>query len=479
MKIVVVGATGYIGGRLIPRLVEKGHEVRACARSLAKMQGRYWSDRVDLVPADVLHYASLINAMKGCDVAYYLVHSMEREVKDYKKADREAAHNFVRAAKEVGIKRIIYLGGLGRDHLSAHLKSRHEVAAIFEKSSVPTVTLRAAMIIGSGSASFEILRYLVDRLPIMVTPRWVQSRLQPIAVVNVLQYLVEVLNHEEMKGQYDIGGPEIMTYEQLMHTYAEVANLPRRKLLRLRVLTPWLSSHWIALVTPLPAAIGRPLAEGLSSTVICEENRIKEIIPQKLLTIRESIERALERLADNRVETSWIDAGKIPPAEWVEEDDPEWAGGTLFQEKISRIVEKSPEKVWGNLLKIGGERGWYSPQWPWAFRGFIDKLVGGVGLRRGRRNVDFLHLGDAVDFWRVSKIEENRRLQLVAEMKLPGKAVLDFKLEPKDSDTLFTVTASFLPHGLRGIFYWYSLYPFHHWIFRTMLKRLMSDSTNN
>ena len=477
MEIVVLGATGYIGSRLIPRLLEKGHKVRAVSRSLAKMESRYWAADVELVPADLLNEASLENALKGCEVAYYLVHSMVREVKNFEEADREAAENFARAAKKAGIKRIIYLGGLGKEMLSKHLRSRHEVAEILQRSKVPTTVLRAAMIIGSGSASFEILRYLVDRLPYMVTPRWVQSRVQPIAVANVMTYLVEAINHD-LNGQYDIGSPDIVTYEELMHIYADVMHLPRRKLLRLRVLTPWLSSHWIGLVTPLPPSIGRPLAEGLSSEVICEDRRICEIIPQKLYTVREAIERACERLANNRVESSWIDAGKIPPAEWLEEGDPEWAGGTLFQEKVSQVVKVPVQQIWHNILRLGGKTGWYSPAWLWRIRGFIDKLFGGVGLRGGRRSLDLLKVGDAVDFWRVNKLEENKRLQLVAEMKLPGKAALDFQLIPHEDETELIITASFLPHGLRGIFYWYSLFPFHAWIFKSMLQRLLKESTH-
>ncbi|MCH9610359.1 MAG: hypothetical protein S4CHLAM81_04800 [Chlamydiales bacterium] len=478
MRIVVVGATGYIGGRLVPRLLQKGYEVRAVSRTLAKMGDRYWAESAELVEANMLSYDSVVRALEGCDVAYYLVHSMVREVKDFAAADKKAAHNFVRAAKTAHLKRIIYLGGLGADNLSRHLRSRHEVAEIFAKSSIPTTTLRAAMIIGSGSASFEILRYLVDRLPYMITPRWVQSRVQPISVLNVMHYLVEVLE-SDLDGEYDIGGRDVLTYEELMHLYADVMHLKKRKLLRLSLLTPWLSSHWIGLITPLPAKIGRPLAEGLSSEVICLDHRIEREIPQELLSAREAIVRACENQAGGGVESSWIDAGTIPSAAWVEEGDPKWAGGTLFREQVSRIVDLPCETVWENILKVGGSNGWYSPHWLWKLRGFIDKLVGGVGIRRGRRNVDQLRVGDAVDFWRVHRLEENALLQLLAEMKLPGKAMLEFRLDGEEGRTQIMITASFLPHGLRGILYWYALFPFHVWIFKSMLNRLLAASSRN
>lgn len=481
MHILVTGATGYVGGRLVPRLLEKGYTVRATSRSLAKMQARYWAKEVELVPSDALNFASLVNALRGCDVAFYLVHSMVREQQDFAKADKEAAENFVRAAKETGLKRIIYLGGLGTgETLSKHLKSRKEVADIFMQSGIPTTVLRAAMIIGAGSASFEILRYLVDRLPFMVTPRWVQSSVQPISIVNVLTYLIGSLDHKEMNGHtYDIGGPEVTTYEKLMQTYAQEMGLPKRKLLRLRVLTPWLSSHWIGLVTPLPPQLGKPLAEGLANDVICLENNITKLIPQKLLNCQEAIRRALDRLHTNKVETSWLDAGKIPPAEWVDENDPAWAGGTIFQEKTTTTIEKPLEKVWESILKVGGKTGWHSPQVLWMIRGYIDKICGGVGLNRGRRNTTTLQVGDAVDFWRVNILEPNKRLQLFAEMKMPGKALLEFLLAPQGSDTELTVRASFLPHGLLGIFYWYSLFPFHFWIFRSMLNSFKSQILKN
>ncbi|MCH9626082.1 MAG: hypothetical protein S4CHLAM123_12720 [Chlamydiales bacterium] len=482
MKILVTGATGYIGGRLVPRLLKKGYQVRAVARNLLKLEGRYWAshENLELVAADVLDYNALVKALEGCDVAYYLVHSMVREHKKFETTDREAALNFVAAAESVKLKRLIYLGGLGNelDKLSRHLQSRKEVGEIFYTSSVPVTILRAAMIIGAGSASFEILRYLVDRLPYMITPKWVRTEVQPIAIANVLAYLIGVLEQKQTIGQtYDIGGMDRLTYQDLMDLYAEEAGLKKRHIYPVSVLSPWLSSKWISIVTPLPATLGKALVEGLSNKVICEESRIRELIPQKLISCREAIHTAVDRLHHNRIETSWVDAGSIPPAEWVDQTaDPQWSGGTIYEEKSQLIINHSPEKVWRSILKVGGKTGWYSPNWMWKIRGWIDKWVGGVGLMRGRKNCDSLQLGDAVDFWRVYHIDSHKRLVLVAEMKLPGKAALEFHLHKKHKErTELTVIARFLPRGLWGILYWYSLFPVHFWIFSSMLKQINKD----
>ncbi len=482
--ILVTGVTGYIGGRLVPRLLEKGYRVRAMGRNIRKLKDRWWASdpHVELVQADVLDYPSMEKALEGCTIAYYLIHSMIREQKDFTKADREAALNFVAAAEKTGLKRIIYLGGLGskKEYMSKHLQSRKEVGEILRQSSIPVTIFQAAMIIGSGSASFEILRYLTDRLPIMITPTWVRTPCQPIAVKNALEYLIRTLEVPETEGQtYDIGGPRVTTYHELMMLYAKVAKLSLRTVIPVSVLSPKLSSYWIGLVTPLPPKLGRPLVEGLSSKVICEDQRILKLIPQKLIDYEEAISRAMDKI---NPETSWADAGLIPPAEWADRDDPTWAGGTIFKARRERMIEASLDCVWGVVTGIGGKKGWYSTSWLWKIRGAFDKLIGGVGLRRGRRNKTHLHVGDAVDFWRVKQIVQEQRLLLVAEMRLPGEAVLDFRLTRIDDNlTKLEQTARFFPSGLWGMLYWWMLTPFHLWIFTQMIrtiKRLSEQDIN-
>ncbi len=473
--ILVTGVTGYIGGRLVPRLLKKGYRIRAMGRNLEKLRGRSWAKdpNVELVQADVLDYPSLEKALEGCSIAYYLVHSMVREKKDFASADREAALNFASAAEKAGLERIIYLGGLGneKDRLSKHLQSRKEVGEILRQCSVPVTIFRAAMIIGAGSASFEILRYLTDRLPIMVTPTWVRTPCQPIAIKNALEYLIRALEVPETIGQtFDIGGPRITSYHELMMIYSKVAQLTKRRVFAVKVLSPKLSSYWIGLVTPLPPKLGRPLVEGLSSKVVCEDSRIQKLIPQRLLDYEEAIRLAMDKI---NAETSWIDAGAIPPAEWVDQNDPKWAGGTILKARREKIIDASPENVWKIVTSIGGKHGWYSASWLWKIRGMLDKLFGGVGLNRGRRDQAYLQTGDAVDFWRVKLIDPPQHLILVAEMRLPGEAILEFRLEAvEDTKTHLEQTASFFPQGIWGMAYWWLLSPFHVVIFTQMIRTI-------
>ena len=477
--ILVTGATGYVGGRLIPALLDAGYRVRAMGRTLEKLGCRPWAhhDRVELVQGDVLDRESLIKAASGCRAAYYLVHSMIAQKEKFVEADRRAARNMADAADSAGLERIIYLGGLAEarhDSLSKHLKSRFEVAEILQSGSVPTTDLRTPMILGSGSASFEILRYLVERLPVMTTPKWVFSLNQPIAIRDVIAYLMGCLEKEETTGQtFDIGGPDILTYRELLDIYAEEAHLPKRWIIPVPVLTPTLSALWIHLISPVPTSIALPLTEGLTSDAVCTENRIQSIIPQKLLSCREAIRLALDKINQQQVDTCWMDAGDLLEPEWAHCGDADWAGGTIMNCGYRACLRATAEETWQPIRKIGGKTGWYFGNFLWRLRGIIDRLAGGVGLRRGRRHPSEIGVGDALDFWRVLEVDAPHRLLLVAEMKTPGEALLEFQITPIGDDQVeLQMLSRFLPKGLSGLIYWYVLYPFHQWIFFGMLKSI-------
>lgn len=479
-KILVTGATGYIGARLVPRLLNAGHQVRAVARSREKLGAHHWASNqnVDLAAVDVLDEATLTSACRGCGTAYYLVHSMNSQHRDFAEADRLGANNMVSAAAAAGLERVIYLGGLGErdEQLSKHLRSRAEVSDILRSGHVPVTVLRAAMIIGSGSASFEILRYLVDRLPFMITPQWVRTPSQPIAVRNVLEYLVRLLDHPETKGQiFDIGGPSVLTYQNLMDIYAQEAGLRKRLVVPVPYFTPRLSSYWIHLVTPVPSYIAQPLAEGLRNPAVCKDERLTKIIPQELLDCRTAIKLAIACLQHQEVESHWTDAGSIPPAEWSSSNDPTWAGGTVYVDRRSVTVDGTPEQIWQPLTRLGGETGWYYGNWLWQLRGILDRIFGGVGLSRGRRHASELKPGDVLDFWRVAAVDPGKRLLLMAEMRLPGKALLEFKIKPVSAGKVkLEQTAKFLPAGLSGMLYWFAVTPLHNFVFNGMLRGIIN-----
>lgn len=469
--VLVTGATGYVGGRLVPRLLDAGYRVRCVARSAPKLAARPWASdpRVEIAEADLGDADATAAALRGCQAAYYLVHSMVATGASYAEADRRLAETFAAAAARAGVGRIIYLGGLGEQGqgLSEHLSSRREVELVLAAGPVPVTVLRAAMIIGAGSASFEILRYLVERLPVMVTPRWVTTPSQPIAITNVLGYLVAYLAVPAIVGRtLDIGGPDVVSYLELMRIMAEERGLRRRLVIPVPVLTPHLSSLWIHLVTPVSHRIARPLAEGLRNPVVCRDDEAARLMPQRLLGVRDAIREALGQSARGQVETVWSDAGPIP-------GDPDWAGGTVFTDRRQTEVAASAAATFAALACLGGDTGWYGADWLWRLRGALDHLAGGPGLRRGRRDPERVAYGDAVDFWRVTGVALGRRLALRAEMRLPGQALLEFTIEPlpgRADRVRLIQTARFLPRGLLGLAYWYVMLPLHHVVFGRLLQ---------
>jgi uncharacterized protein YbjT (DUF2867 family) len=470
MNVLVTGATGYIGGRLVPRLLEAGHNVVCMARDPSRLEGREWND-VEVRTGDVFDPESLVGAVDGIDVAYYLIHSMSKTVDGFERRDRVAAKNFADAAKAAGVKRIIYLGGLGsadRD-LSPHLASRQEVGNVLRESGVPVTEFRAAVVVGSGSVSFEMIRYLTERVPIMIAPRWVSTRCQPIAVANVLEYLVQSLERPESMGRIlEIGGPDVMTYGEMMLGYARVRGL-RRWMIPVPFLTPRLSSYWVDLVTPIPAAISRPLIEGLRSEVVVNDPIALDLFDIELLSYEQAVRRALERTRADNIETAW--SGAQAPTK----------PGVTLEEKQGMIVERrrvessaGPEEVFAQVTAIGGRQGWYYADSLWKFRGILDRLVGGIGMRRGRRNQYELRAGDALDFWRVEAIVPDQVLRLRAEMRVSGMAWLQFEVNPRvDGGTTLIQTAFYEPHGLSGVIYWYSLYPMHQIIFSGLAREIV------
>ncbi len=469
--VLVTGATGYIGGRLVPRLLAAGCRVCCLARDPARLQGRPWRDQVDLVTGDCLRPETLPAAMAKVDAAYYLVHSMAGG-RDFEQRDVLAARHFAHAAKAASVQRIIYLGGLGEteSELSAHLRSRQETGEVLRESGLPVTEFRAAVIVGSGSLSFEIIRYLTERLPVMICPRWLYTRAQPIAIRNVLDYLVAALDTPECVGQVvEIGGADVLTYGDMLRRYAQVRGL-KRWLVPVPVLTPRLSSYWVHLVTPVPAVIAQPLIQGLRNDVVVRDPSAHRLFPGiQPMNYAAAVRLAVANLERGYVETAWSDAvasslGDVTPVQLTTQEG-------MILERRQQVVKATAETVFRSFAQLGGATGWLYFDWAWQVRGACDRLLGGVGMRRGRRDPQDVRVGDAVDFWRVEAVEPGRLLRLRAEMKVPGRAWLEFRAEPREPGVaVLSQTAFFAPRGLAGFLYWYLLYPIHALIFSGMIR---------
>ncbi len=468
MRVLVVGASGYIGGRLVPLLQARGHDLVLMSRDAGPLAARFPGARV--VAADLLDAATLKPALEGIEVAYYLAHSLGGGERGFADRDRQAARNFAEAAARACVGRIVYLGGLGDDaaDLSHHLSSRHEVGAELARHGVRVAEFRAAVVIGSGSASFEILRNLTERLPVMITPRWVSTRCQPIGIRDVLAYLVAALDHPEVSGVVEIGGPDVLSYGQMMLRYAHLRGL-RRLMIPVPVLTPQLSSYWVNLVSPVPANIARPLIEGLRNEVVVRDPEPAQAFAVTPATYDEALALAIARSGVGEEESTWFDALRTPNRETLASMGSR--EGMIIDRRVRRVAA-SPEQTFAAVERVGGATGWPYANLLWRVRGLGDRLVGGVGMRLGRRDPNRLRVGDALDFWRVEEIRRPALLRLRAEMKVPGKAWLQYEIVPVGAGSRLIQTAFFEPKGVPGLAYWYMLYPAHAVIFRGMVKVL-------
>jgi uncharacterized protein YbjT (DUF2867 family) len=475
---LVTGASGYVGGRLVRDLLSDKKRVRVLVRDGKKIQGQSWARDVEIIEGNASNAHDLDRALAGVHTAYYLLHSINVAT-DFGNIESAMAKGFAESAERQKVQQIIYLGGIANDeNRSRHLTSRMNTGTQLASTTVPVLELRAGIIIGSGSASFEMLRHLTHRLPIMTTPKWVSNRTQPIAIRDVLYYLRAAANLSQPVNRIcDIGGPEVVTYAKMMQKFSELSGLRKRIIIQVPVLTPKLSSLWIGFVTPVPTSLARPLVESLISEVVVDPRKsITDLIPlpsEGLLTVSQAIQLALTRTAENSVDTRWSDAA-YPTAPWQKaQSDPDWAGELTLKDHREITTDVAQEKIWEQIEGIGGERGWFGSGWLWYLRGLLDRIVGGVGLRRGRRDPVHLRIGDSVDFWRVEGLEQGKHLRLYAEMILPGKAWLEFHLTERDGKTVVMQDALFEPRGLGGQLYWYLVSPFHFFIFPTMLRNIV------
>jgi uncharacterized protein YbjT (DUF2867 family) len=482
MRILLTGANGYIGTRLFPILQAAGHEVFCLVRDKRRLkeENDHDLDPRNVIVGDLLDEKSLSNIPKDIDAAYYLVHSMGNVYTDFRELEELSANNFINAIEKTSCKQIIYLTGIvNDDELSEHLKSRLSVENILKNSVISNTCLRAAIIIGSGSASFEIIRDLTEKLPIMIAPKWLRTRCQPIAIRDVLSYLEGVLGNEKALNQtFDIGGPDILTYKEMLLGYAKVRKL-KRYIFTIPILTPRLSSYWLNMVTSVNYNIASSLVESMRNEVVCNNDNIKQVVPKDCFTYIEALEMAFAKIEQNSIVSSWRDAlnkGYLNTNFMDQVKVPQ--NGTLSY-KVKRPFQKNTKEVLSNIWSIGGKRGWYYLDWLWGLRGFIDQLVGGVGTRRGRREGNNIYAGDALDFWRVLLADKNnKRLLLYAEMRLPGEAWLEFKIIERDGYKFLSQIATFRPNGVWGRIYWWMMWPFHLFIFNGMAKNIIQYHDN-
>lgn len=483
-RVLVTGATGYVGGRLVRELLTHNYRVRVLVRDAKRLQDYPWRDQVEIVEGDALDTDALAKALANVDLAYYMLHALMTP-KNFEQMEQELATKFGEIAKAEGVKRIVYLGGIASpdDNLSPHMSARAITGEILRSSGVPTIELRAGVVIGAGSASFEMLRHLTERLPIMVTPKWLKNRIQPIAIRDVLRYLVgSATIDSSINRDFDIGGPEVFTYMEMMQIYAEVAGLRRRIIIPLPVLTPKLASGWIGLVTPVPVTLAKRLVASLKHEVVARNDEIRKYIPDHpdgLTNFRKAVSLALTRIKDLEVETRWSSAQTPGTHSQPLPTDPDWAGGSLYVDERKYISPDDVQTVWQRVEAIGGDNGYSTATWAWELRGVMDRFVGGVGLRRGRRDPFNLREGEALDFWRVEEIKRPSLLRLRAEMKLPGFAWLEFRVEKQaDGKTLLTQRALYHPRGLFGHLYWWAVFPMHGIVFPSMAKKMAGPKSH-